>query len=83
MRQAQRAGVPILGVCLYPVMDYPGWDDERHCHCGLIEVDSQWHERTLRADLAAELQAQAGLTQPSALDDQPATQTPTEELSVR
>jgi hypothetical protein len=42
VRQAQRDGVEILGVCLYPVMDYPGWDDERHCPCGLIAVDEAW-----------------------------------------
>ena len=58
VRQAQREGVPVEGICLYPVMDYPGWDDERHCHCGLIKVDEDWQERSLREDLAAEIEAQ-------------------------
>ena len=59
VRQAQREGVRVLGICLYPVMDYPGWDDERHCPCGLIAVDEAWRGRTLRGDLAAELKVQA------------------------
>jgi beta-glucosidase/6-phospho-beta-glucosidase/beta-galactosidase len=61
VRQAQRLGALILGICLYPVMDYPGWDDERHCSCGLIEVAQDWSDgskRSLRSDLVAEMQAQ-------------------------
>ena len=61
VRQAIREGVPMEGICLYPVMDYPGWDDERHCRCGLIAVDEAWHGRRLRADLVNELKAQARL----------------------
>jgi hypothetical protein len=29
-------GVPLVGMCLYPVMDYPGWTDDRHCPCGPV-----------------------------------------------
>ncbi len=65
VRQAQRHGVEMLGICLYPVMDYPGWDDERHCPCGLIEVDGDWQRRSLRADLAAELNTQIAATETS------------------
>ena len=61
VRQAQREGVEVLGICLYPVMDYPGWDDERHCPCGLIEVAPDWTTRTLRSDLADELLAQTSI----------------------
>jgi beta-glucosidase/6-phospho-beta-glucosidase/beta-galactosidase len=61
VRQAIRLGVPVLGICLYPVMDYPGWDDERHCSVGLLESVPGWHARSLRADLAAEIKLQAGL----------------------
>ncbi len=59
VRQAQRDGVEVLGVCLYPVMDYPGWDDDRHCACGLIAVDDAWTERSLRKDLVEEFQVQS------------------------
>ena len=58
VRQAMREGVPMEGICFYPVMDYPGWDDERHCHCGLIGVDDDWDVRRLREDLAEEIAAQ-------------------------
>ncbi|MBC7433934.1 MAG: family 1 glycosylhydrolase [Rubritepida sp.] len=33
---ALAAGAPVQGVCVYPVTDYLGWDDERHCPCGPI-----------------------------------------------
>lgn len=29
---ALQAGVPVLGVCLYPVIDRPDWEDENHWH---------------------------------------------------
>lgn len=57
-RQAMRAGVNLQGICLYPVMDYPGWDDGRHCDCGLIAADSHWKVRSLREELVAELELQ-------------------------
>jgi hypothetical protein len=60
-RQAQRLGVLLLGICLYPVMDYPGWDNGRHCPCGLIEVGPDWTARSLRRDLASELRTQQKL----------------------
>lgn len=28
-------GLPLLGLCLYPILDHPGWDDGRHVRCGL------------------------------------------------
>ena len=31
VRAARVAGVPVEGLCLYPVINHPGWDDERHC----------------------------------------------------
>lgn len=61
VREAQRQGAQILGVCLYPVMDYPGWDDQRHCSCGLIEIDADWQRRSLRKNFVAELRCQREL----------------------
>ncbi len=55
VREAKRQGADLQGICLYPAMDYPGWDDKRHCHCGLIAVDGAWDERSLRLGLTAEL----------------------------
>jgi hypothetical protein len=34
--QAQRAGVDVMGICLYPVLDYPGWENDRLCPVGLL-----------------------------------------------
>ncbi len=59
VRQAQRLGIPLLGVCFYPVMDYPGWDNNRHCSCGLIEASPDWSIRQLRPDLLYELHLQS------------------------
>ena len=33
---ALSAGVRLAGVCVYPVMDYAGWDNGRACPCGPI-----------------------------------------------
>ena len=34
--RARRRGVPVEGVCLYPILNHPGWDDDRDCHNGLL-----------------------------------------------
>ena len=57
-REAMRLGVKLEGICLYPVMDYPGWDDGRHCPCGLIDVSPDWRSRAIRIHLAADLELQ-------------------------
>jgi beta-glucosidase/6-phospho-beta-glucosidase/beta-galactosidase len=47
-RRAMAHGVPLQGICLYPVSDYPGWDDDRHCDCGVLALDARYNSRTLR-----------------------------------
>ncbi len=37
VRAAREAGVPVEGICLYPVMNHLGWDDDRHCQNGLLD----------------------------------------------
>ena len=32
---ALAAGVPVHGLCLYPILNHPGWLDNRHCHNAL------------------------------------------------
>lgn len=61
--QAQRLGVPVQGVCLYPVMNYPGWDSGCHCRCGLVGLDEEWKASELRQDLCREV---ASLQHPGA-----------------
>lgn len=36
VRAALAAGLPVEGICLYPVLDYPGWDNDRNCEVGLF-----------------------------------------------
>jgi hypothetical protein len=44
---ARASGVPVLGVCLYPVLNHEGWDDRRHCHNGLFDyADENGHRET-------------------------------------
>ena len=46
---AMRAGVPLEGICLYPVLDHPGWDDDRYCPNGLLGM----HDRSVHGPLAS------------------------------
>lgn len=58
VREALKLGVPLEGLCLYPILDFPGWGDDRHCETGLWGyADAEGH-RELFAPLAKELQAQ-------------------------
>ncbi len=34
--RALQLGVPLEGLCLYPVVNHPGWDDGRACQNGLL-----------------------------------------------
>ena len=56
-----RAGVPVEGVCVYPILDYPGWEDERHCEVGLFSHADQDGHRSTCLDLAEELGRQQAL----------------------
>jgi hypothetical protein len=59
---AQADGVPVEGICLYPVTDYPGWVDFRHCPTGLLGFPDASGARPVFKPLAREL---------AALQDQP------------
>jgi polysaccharide biosynthesis protein PelF len=58
VRMAMRHGVPLEGICLYPVMNHPGWDDDRHCPNGLIDYAPKTFERFFEQALLQELQQQ-------------------------
>lgn len=57
-QQARTRGVPVEGVCLYPVCNHPGWDDERHCPNGLLGYPDAWGRRPVYQPLARELEKQ-------------------------
>ncbi|MVN88554.1 glycosyl transferase family 1 [Deinococcus sp. HMF7620] len=52
---AQARGVPVLGVCLYPVVNHPGWDDDRHCPNGLWDYPDALGHRAADPALGAAL----------------------------
>lgn len=51
-------GCELHGVTLYPILNHPGWLDDRHCHNGLWDYADASGERTIHEPLAAELRAQ-------------------------
>ncbi len=58
VRAAVEMGVPVEGICLYPIVNHPGWDDERHCHNGLWDYPNARGEREIYQPLADELRQQ-------------------------
>lgn len=54
VRVALKAGVPIDGVCWYPILNHPGWDDDRHCYNGLWDYANGLGEREIYEPLAQE-----------------------------
>jgi hypothetical protein len=58
VRAAQETGVPIEGVCLYPVLDYHGWDNDRVCATGLLSGADPSGRRQIHLPLAEELHLQ-------------------------
>jgi hypothetical protein len=50
--------VPVEGICLYPVLDYPGWENERTCEVGLLSGANELGRRRVCSGLARELRRQ-------------------------
>lgn len=55
VRAAMLEGVRVEGICLYPIVNHPGWDDDRHCHNGLWDYANEKGEREIYLPLAEEL----------------------------
>jgi hypothetical protein len=55
---AWAAGVSMEGLCLYPIVNHPGWDDDRHCHNGMFDYADAAGRRAVFEPLARELQQQ-------------------------
>lgn len=55
VRDALMLGLPLEGVCLYPIVDFPGWGDDRHCEVGLWGIADSKGDRKLYQPLADEL----------------------------
>jgi len=52
---ARSQGADIHGICLYPVTDYPGWFDGRHCPTGMVGYPDAQQERPVYLPLAREM----------------------------
>jgi predicted TIM-barrel fold metal-dependent hydrolase len=61
VREAHRRGTRIDGICLYPVTAYPGWDNSRHCHVGLLSTVGSDGSRKVYEPLYEELERQRAL----------------------
>lgn len=58
IRLANRAGADVRGLCLYPILNHLGWDDDRYCEHGLFCGLSD--ERPVHGPLAAQLAREIG-----------------------
>jgi hypothetical protein len=52
---AMKTGVPVQGMCLYPILNHPGWNDNRHCYNGLWDYPDANGQRKMFEPLAREL----------------------------
>lgn len=57
---AMAEGVPVEGICLYPIVNHPGWDDDRHCYNGLFDYADENGQREAFAPLAGEIARRTG-----------------------
>jgi beta-glucosidase/6-phospho-beta-glucosidase/beta-galactosidase len=57
---ASKNGVPVEGICLYPIVNHPGWDDNRHCHNGLWDYPNNAGAREIYVPLSEEIKLQQG-----------------------
>jgi polysaccharide biosynthesis protein PelF len=57
-RAAMQMGIPIEGLCWYPIVNHLGWDNERYCPNGLFGDPNEASQRSMYEPLASELQHQ-------------------------
>jgi hypothetical protein len=57
-RAARSCGVPVEGLCIYPILEYAGWANDRVCATGLLSQADSAGERRVYEPLAEELRRQ-------------------------
>jgi beta-glucosidase/6-phospho-beta-glucosidase/beta-galactosidase len=72
VRDARRRGADVQGICIYPVTAYPGWDNSRHCHVGLLSTVGSNGKRQVYEPLYEELQRQRQIFGTDAAEPKPA-----------
>ena len=76
VRRAIQEGVPVQGLCLYPVVNHPGWEDDRHCYNGLWDYPDAQGEREIYEPLARELESQQQLLEAQMSGEVPVSPAP-------
>lgn len=72
VRRARELGIPVEGICLYPILNHPGWDDDRHCRNGLWDYADDSGRRKIYRPLADEIERwRDGEGKESEFDEQP------------
>jgi hypothetical protein len=56
--EAIKLGAQVEGICLYPIVNHPGWDDDRHCYNGLWDYPDDKGNREVYKPLADEVRKQ-------------------------
>ncbi len=56
--EAIDSGAQIEGLCIYPVVNHPGWDDDRHCLNGMFDYADNSGRREVYEPMAEELRRQ-------------------------
>ena len=65
VREAIGRGVPVQGICIYPIASFPGWDDERHRQFGMLSAPREGGKREVYQPMADELRRQQALLESS------------------
>jgi hypothetical protein len=58
VRKANESGIPVHAICLYPILNHPGWVDDRHCCNGLWDYAGPDGSRAIYQPLADEIRRQ-------------------------
>jgi beta-glucosidase/6-phospho-beta-glucosidase/beta-galactosidase len=61
VHQAKWLGVPVEGICIYPIASFTNWDDEHHRQFGLFSAPGVNGKRKTYEPLATELRRQQEL----------------------
>ena len=67
---ARADGVPVEGICLYPAVEHPGWDDDRHVPVGLWGYPGPDGHRPPHQPVIDELRRQTARLGARAADDE-------------
>jgi hypothetical protein len=52
---AMEMGIPVESICIYPILNHPGWLDDRHCYNGLWDYADDNGAREIYEPLEAEI----------------------------